>query len=157
MSLPLKVISGGQTGADQGALFAAREAGIATGGWAPKGWKTEDGPAPWLAGYGLEQHESSDYSVRTRANVADSDGTLWFGQANTKGYWATLKACKGFEKPFRVVRQGEVPITIADWARGRWIETLNVAGNRESVNPGIGRRTEAFLAAVFRELSGDSG
>ena len=42
------VISGGQTGVDQAALRAARTAGIPTGGFAPLGWSTEDGPAPWL-------------------------------------------------------------------------------------------------------------
>jgi hypothetical protein len=36
-----KVISGGQTGADQAGRRAARAAGIPTGGWAPLGWKTE--------------------------------------------------------------------------------------------------------------------
>src|SRR5262249_6057013 len=38
-----KVISGGQTGVDQVALRAAKACGIPTGGWAPKGWRTEDG------------------------------------------------------------------------------------------------------------------
>ena len=35
------IVSGGQTGADQGGLEAAKEAGIRTGGWAPDkfvGW-----------------------------------------------------------------------------------------------------------------------
>ncbi len=32
-----RILTGGQTGADQAALRAARAAGIATGGWAPKG------------------------------------------------------------------------------------------------------------------------
>lgn len=31
----LKVISGGQTGVDQAALSAAKEAGLLTGGWMP--------------------------------------------------------------------------------------------------------------------------
>jgi hypothetical protein len=50
-----RVVTGGQTGADQGGLRAARAAGIATGGWAPQGWLTEseDGrrnvPDPSLA------------------------------------------------------------------------------------------------------------
>ena len=48
-----KIISGGQTGVDQAALRAAKACGIPTGGWAPKGWRTEDGPAPWLADLGL--------------------------------------------------------------------------------------------------------
>ena len=44
---------GGQTGADQGGLRAARACGIPTGGWAPRGWQTEDGPCPALANFGL--------------------------------------------------------------------------------------------------------
>src|SRR5262249_29141313 len=71
-----KIISGGQTGVDQGALCAARKAGFPTGGWAPKGWLTERGPAPWLAELGLLQHASPSYPLRTRANVAASDATL---------------------------------------------------------------------------------
>src|SRR5262249_61482425 len=70
------VISGGQTGVDQAALRAAKVCGIPTGGWAPKGWRTEDGPAPWLADLGLQEHASADYPDRTRANVGDAGLTL---------------------------------------------------------------------------------
>jgi Circularly permutated YpsA SLOG family len=52
-----RIITGGQTGADQGGLRAARAAGIATGGFAPKGWATETGAAPWLAEFGLVECE----------------------------------------------------------------------------------------------------
>ena len=41
-----KIISGGQTGADQGALDAAIEYGFPYGGWLPKGRLTENGPLP---------------------------------------------------------------------------------------------------------------
>jgi hypothetical protein len=74
-----RVISGGQTGADQASLRATRAAGIATGGFAPQGWLTNDGPAPGLAGWGLVQCPEPGYPSRTRANVRDSDATLWFG------------------------------------------------------------------------------
>jgi hypothetical protein len=40
----IKIISGGQTGADQSALDAAIELDISHGGWIPKGRKTEVGP-----------------------------------------------------------------------------------------------------------------
>lgn len=36
----LKVISGGQLGADQAGLAAAKAVGIRTGGFAPKNYKT---------------------------------------------------------------------------------------------------------------------
>ena len=41
-----KIISGGQTGADQAALDAAIKLGIPHGGWMPIGRMTEDGPLP---------------------------------------------------------------------------------------------------------------
>lgn len=43
---PVRIISGGQTGADQGALVAAKQLGIETGGWTPRGFLTEAGPCP---------------------------------------------------------------------------------------------------------------
>ena len=41
-----KVITGGQTGADQGAIDAAIKMGISNGGWIPKGRIKENGPLP---------------------------------------------------------------------------------------------------------------
>ena len=49
-----KVISGGQTGADQGGLMAAWERGIATGGAVPFEYRTNLGPNPILEALGLE-------------------------------------------------------------------------------------------------------
>ena len=40
----VRIISGGQTGVDRGALDAAMALGIAHGGWCPKGRRAEDGP-----------------------------------------------------------------------------------------------------------------
>jgi hypothetical protein len=71
-----KIICGGQTGVDQAALRAARACGIQTGGWAPRGFRTDDGPAPWLADFGLREHPSADYPDRTRANVGEAGLTL---------------------------------------------------------------------------------
>jgi len=41
-----KIISGGQTGADQGAIDAAIKYSFLYGGWIPKGRLTENGPLP---------------------------------------------------------------------------------------------------------------
>lgn len=71
------MISGGQTGAGQAVLRAARSAGIATGGTAAKGWVTEDGPAAWLVGFGLVTSERPGYPARTRVNVLDSELDPW--------------------------------------------------------------------------------
>src|SRR6266403_453164 len=82
MSKLTKVISGGQTGADQAALRAARECGLAIGGWCPPGRECEAGVIP--PEFPLQEtprERSPDApdvprSQRTEWNVRDSDGTL---------------------------------------------------------------------------------
>jgi len=93
----LTVISGGQTGADQGALFAARKLGIKTGGFAPKDYRTLDGRAEWLKDYGLVESSSRNYVTRSIENVDHSDVTIAFrnhhstGTDKTIGYAITKK------------------------------------------------------------------
>jgi hypothetical protein len=145
-----RVVSGGQTGADQAGLRTARNAGIETGGWAPKGWDTEDGPAEWLADFGLTECSTPGYPPRTAANARDSDGTLWFGSTDSSGYRATINACQRFGKPYLIVEDGTTrPSHVIEWMTTHRVSVLNVAGNRESKNPGLGERVEAFLSRVF--------
>src|SRR5687768_672118 len=70
----MKLISGGQTGADRAALDVALELGIDHGGWVPKGRSAEDGPLPGR--YRVRETPSEDRAERTKRNVADSDATL---------------------------------------------------------------------------------
>lgn len=158
----LTVWSGGQTGADQAALRAAKAAGLPTGGWAPKGWLTEDGPAPWLADYGLREAPNSDYRTRTKMNVGGCHGCLWFGNPHSPGGRLTLGLCASaaFVPQYVVLWQQSVPKDVADWVFGHLIDgepddapaVLLVAGNRESGSVGIGAKTEAFLREVFAAL-----
>jgi hypothetical protein len=155
-----KIISGGQTGADQGALLAARELGIETGGTAPQGWLTEEGPRETLLrGFGLVECDDAAYSARTRANVINSDGTLLVGQHETGGSALTFQLARELGKPvFNVEYPGEgAPSSTVDiegfrlWLEENNIVTLNVAGNRESQNSGIGKFTRQFLVKALRE------
>lgn len=152
-----RIVSGGQTGADQAALRAARAGGIATGGWAPLGWFTEAGPSPELLdGYGLVELSEPGYPARTGANVRDSDATVWFGTFPTPGFAATHDAALKLNRPFLIVYQFFTrPSEVATWVESKGVRVLNVAGNREGVNPGIGARVERFMLAVFRRLAGD--
>jgi len=79
----VKVISGGQTGADRAALDAAMACGIPHGGWCPKGRLAEDGPIPEK--YRLQEMESESYSKRTKANVEAADMTLIFSHGSLSG------------------------------------------------------------------------
>lgn len=152
-----RVISGGQTGADQGALRAARTVGIPTGGYAPQGWLTEDGPAPWLADFGLVECEEPGYPARSAANARTADGTLWFGDWYLPSGPSALDACRLHHKPFLLVhRTTTLSSDVVAWIQKHGVRVLNVAGNRESVSPGLGDRVERFLVRVFRQLAARS-
>lgn len=145
------IISGGQTGADQAGLRAAKAKRLATGGWAPRGFVTEVGPSPWLrTDYGLMEHETSaDYAPRTLANVQMANATVIFGK-RSRGSNLTERLCQQEKRNFCWI---PYPSTVDRFSQAKfrlWISrvspaTLNVAGNRESVNPGIGAWVERFL------------
>lgn len=156
-----KIISGGQTGADQGALHGARLAGIETGGTAPFGWKTESGRNPnLLKYYNLVQSYTSSYPARTLENVMGSDGTLIFGDPSSHGSALTAEYCYNSEprRPcLRVIwRASGIELSTiqnaARWVKRRDIRVLNVAGNRESKNPGIHAAASSFVVALVEEL-----
>lgn len=142
-----KINSGGQTGADQGGLEGARLCGIPTGGTAPKGYRTETGPNLKLKTvYGLHEDSSSAYPPRTKKNVRDSDGTLWMGNVGSPGYWCTRSAVTNLE----LWIENPTPEALRNWIGLYEIEILNVAGNRESKNPGIFERTKHLIVEAFR-------
>lgn len=152
--MELKIISGGQTGVDQGALDAAIQLGIPHGGWCPKGRRSEAGPIPEK--YQLEESTSSHYGDRTRMNIRDSDGTLIVVEAGKKigpGTKLTIEMGKQFRKPVLVYFIGRVeqePSQIEGWIKARGISVLNIAGSRESGNPGIQEKTRALLVEALR-------
>jgi hypothetical protein len=152
-----RVISGGQTGADQAGWRAAQACGLETGGWMPKGFLTETGPRPEFTElYGAVEMATADYPARTRANVEASDGTLWLGSIESRDFRSTHDAALTRSRtcPFLIAYQGVTkPSAVAAWILSKQVRVLNVAGNRESVNPGIGARAERFLAEVFRRLA----
>ena len=74
----LKIVSGAQTGVDQGGLLAAIDLGIEWGGWVPKGWRTENGTVPERFRPKMREHASSNYLGRTRQFLVEviGDGML---------------------------------------------------------------------------------
>lgn len=178
----VRIVSGGQTGSDQGGLIAGSLLGIETGGWAPKGWRTEEGMNPDLVGFGLKEHESPEYPPRTHQNVIDSDATLLFGDLYQPGKYGeswvksagsllTYQLCREREekpiwycfwrdspglaaKRLAVEKTGDVshrPEAFAAWLIKEKVRVLNVAGNRESSNPGVCRAVVAFLREALGE------
>jgi hypothetical protein len=157
-----RIISGGQTGVDQAALRAARACGIPTGGWAPKGFRTEDGPAPWLADVGLREHASADYPDRTRANVGEAGLTLILVTRESdlvRGTALTLRVAQasraqGVDHYVSVMSQPGAVERCRDalrWFADAGGSVVNVAGPRESESPGIGEKAERFLRQVIQQ------
>lgn len=157
MKLPVvKIISGGQTGVDQAGLHAAERLGLSTGGHAPLGWRTLDGPAPWLGSkYGLIEAPVADYSWRTSKNVLEADATVRIARyLDSSGERCTLKAIKKHKKPsFDVEVHTDCPSLLIEPFRDFLVENgiyvLNVAGNSERTAPGIGEIAEEFLMKVL--------
>lgn len=148
-----KIISGGQTGADQGGLDAAIDAGVPHGGWCPSGRRSETGPIPDR--YQLTEMDSVDYPPRTRRNVAESDGTIVFTfGALERGSLLTMRLCEGHKKPslwLDLTKDAEAaPARVKTWIESHRIKTLNVAGNRESKSPGIQKMVWAIMVLVLK-------
>lgn len=148
--MPDKIISGGQTGVDRAALDFAIESGIPHGGWCPLKRKAEDGPID--ARYLLSETAEIDYSVRTRLNVRDSDGTLVLNTGRVEGGTAlTVQLAKKMGKPCLVADLNNIAgeNAILDWLKTNKIRVLNIAGPRESKCPGIYEKTRKILPQLL--------
>jgi hypothetical protein len=148
-----KIISGGQTGADQGALDAAIRLGIDHGGWIPKGRKTEAGP---LADrYRLDEMPTADYHPRTEKNVFSAEATVIFSHGPLKGgSRLTRQLAEHHGRPWLHI---DLDTTAAfdaarklnDWIRQYDIKVLNVAGPRASEDPLIYQATADILESAY--------
>jgi hypothetical protein len=131
-----KIISGGQTGADQAALDAAIKLGIPHGGWIPKGRLTENGPLPDK--YQLAEMPGTAYVQRTEQNVIDSNGTLIISHGElSDGSDYTRKMAIKHHRPWLHIDLNKTPAfkaatIICSWIDENAIEILNVAGPRAS-------------------------
>lgn len=134
-----KLISGGQTGADIAALDVALRHDFPHGGWCPKGRRSLEGPIP--ARYQLQETPSPGYLQRTEWNVRDSDGTVVFTLAAeaTGGSLRTIGFAKKHGKPCLHISSAcyRAPLILQRFAAEHRINILNVAGSRESKEPGI--------------------
>jgi len=155
------VISGGQTGADQAALRAAKACGLETGGWIPKMFVTEEGYRPELGTtYGLQETEEAEYPFRTEANVRDCTGCIWFGQQTTPGDKLTIRLVQNANKPLLILPTNSNGFGINSilWLQQNILNQPNpvlmIAGNRESTHPGTGEWVERYLSGMFNTLKG---
>ena len=107
---PIRIVSGGQTGADRAALNWALAHSVECGGWCPKGRKAEDGPIE--AKYPVKETPSAAYVQRTEWNVRDSDATVLFSiePALTGGPKKTVDFARKHKKPHLHLCAGDTNI-----------------------------------------------
>jgi hypothetical protein len=153
-----RIVSGGQSGVDRAALDVAIAHRIPYGGWCPSGGWAEDHPEPpgLLALYPeLRETPSADPRERTRRNVRDSDATLVLTEisARSPGTDLSLLLAAELGRPALSValsRGPEAATQAAELLASLPAQaTLNVAGPRESEEPGIYERSRRLLEALL--------
>jgi hypothetical protein len=132
-----RIVSGGQTGVDRGALDAAITNGFDCGGWVPGDRMAEDGVISDR--YPLTPLPHGNYEQRTRLNVVDSDGSaLLYDGSLSGGTRLTHDFCKLSSRPCLLIDARDTPDPIAaaqavlKFINDNKIQTLNVAGPRAS-------------------------
>ena len=164
-----KIISGGQTGADRAGLDFAIETGLEHGGYVPGGRKAEDGRIN--ARYNLVELSTSSYPARTRRNIEESDGTVIFSLERllSGGTKLTWEHANRLSKPVlhiydtrkeQIFKQDSLQREIqalTDFLCSNKIEILNVAGPRESKEPGVYEWTLTMLRFSLNRAASGAG
>ena len=157
----IKVISGGQTGADQAGLAAAKKFSIPTGGFAPKGYQTSQGKNRTLLQKVYDLTESKGgYKQRTWENAKIADGTIRLAvDFSTRGEICTLNGINKYNKPHKDFNLQDLDefesIMVEDcntWLIENKIKILNVAGNTQNtLGFDIYTMAYEFLCKVFEK------
>lgn len=151
-----KIISGGQTGADQAGLDAAIDFGIDHGGWIPKGRLTEAGILPEK--YHLEEMQTKSYPKRTEKNIISSDGTIIISRGQLSGGSAlTKRLAIKHKKPFLHLDLKDTVfdnavVIFSSWVYKNNISVLNVAGPRDSKDTAIYNDVYRLLTFVLNNI-----
>ena len=154
-----RIVTGGQTGVDRGALDAALEAGFPCGGWAPEGRTAEDGPLHER--YPLRELAGAGYEERTLQNVLDSDGTaILYSGTLEGGTRQTMVHCVEHGKPFELIDAAhagprDAALKLAAFIERNRLSTLNIAGPRASKWLGAYAFAHATVKHLLQMLSAD--
>jgi len=104
----------------------------------------------------MDEMPVPDYPSRTRRNVLDSDATLivFFGTLSG-GTLETLRVAERHGKPVLTLDAAAKPVKSAAVEAAAFIDqnaigTLNVAGPRESTQPGAAVYARALVSAVLK-------
>jgi len=125
-------------------------AGLAVGGWCPRGRWAEDGPID--ARYPLTQTPLRRVCQRTLWNIRDSDATLVLVCGRPRGGTALTVRGLALRRPRLVVDPTDrrAPALVRRWLRRHGVRTLNVGGPRASEDPQIYAAARSLLSRLFQ-------
>lgn len=143
------IVSGGQTGVDRAALDAAQAAGLAVGGWCPRGRWAEDGRI--ADRYPLRETTLARVCQRTLWNIRDSDGTLVLTRARPRGGTALTARAAAVARPRLIVDPSDTGAMrrVHAWLAANRIKWLNVGGPRASEDAHIYPLAFRFVADLI--------
>ncbi len=147
----IKIISGGQTGADRAAFDFALENGFEIGGFVPRNRLAEDGRISERYPNLIETETPAE---RTELNVKNSDATLILSHGDLKGgSLLTKEFAEKYKKPFLHIDFFALSFEQAARKTQKWLDsidykTLNVAGSRASEDSEIYEKAKNFLAQL---------
>ena len=165
-----KIVSGGQTGVDRGAIMAAKELGFQYGGLIPKGRLSEDGKVPEEFDQ-MEESTRKDYLFRTEWNVVHSDVTLIIAPYDDEHPDGLSALSGGTRKTYAFAEKHNKPCAILFNMRSPccdiestlcWLKreketnglkdglVLNVAGPRESKRKGVQELTRKYICELIK-------
>jgi len=148
-----KIISAGQTGADQAALDAAIKLNVQHGGWISRGKPTENGPLS--DAYDLLEMVTQDFKEQTVKNVLASDGTLILSHGKLAGSSELpQQLAKQHNRSCLHIDLNDKPIfliasDVYKWVLQNCIKVLHVAGPSTSEDPQIYRDTFYVIEGVL--------
>ena len=148
-----KIISGGQVGADQGALDAAIKCNFPHGGWIQKGRKTQNGMLPEK--YHLTEMSVSGYKERIERNVVESEGTVIISRGDLSGGAGySEKMAQKHNRPCLHIDLSNMPISnssaeLNTWVIENTIQILNVTGSRTSEDGDVYKNTARIVEGII--------
>lgn len=153
----MKIISGGQTGADIAGLKMAKKHKFKTGGYMPCGFLTLDGVKPqYKELYNMQETKSSDYPTRTKLNVQNSDCIIWLGPNEvSRGKMCTFKHIKASNKAsldIDIDKPKSIK-SVCKWIVDNEFSIINIAGKSETLNNNMEEKVSAYLDKLFVELT----
>ena len=135
----MKIVSGGQTGADRAGLDFAIECGISRGGWCPKERKAIDGPID--SRYQLTETPTGNYLQRTEWNARDSEATVIFRLTEklAGGSKRTAEFATKHGKPWIHIhaKMARPENLLDDFMTKHTVTILNIAGSREAAGESV--------------------